>query len=258
MAEREGHVPMMAAMRSGDFPDPMTAFHWQDARDAIVPLLARRPPGPAGALVTVRLDPGIDVGFGVDLGPMFVHVTAQLLRGWPIDEAALTRQAIGNLRQRAGSIPPDAAVRTRLGLVPLAALQTTDGWASSLLLAPDLLPHWFGPAPRIFIAPARNLLIGLPGDTDARLVRSVLREIGHELPDALDVPPLAWDGARLRRAAERTVEIAADEPPAGGGLRAREHVRPRPHRPAPARRWAPPRQGAGTTWYTPPPDRSVT
>ena len=243
-----------------DVPHSGSAFRWQDARDRVLPLLARYPHAAPGGPVMIRLDPGLRVGFGVDLGPMFVHVTTQLLRAWRLDHGALARQAVANLRERARAIGSDATVRMRFGLVPLAALQVPPGWASSLLLAPDQLPRWFGPGPHVFIAPARNLLIALPSETDQRLVRSLLDEIGRQLPDALDVPPLAWDGARLRRTESDTGPAAL--PDRGsvqiGGPSHTGRLRSRPDRGTAPRRWGPPRHGARTTWYTPPPDRSVT
>lgn len=170
---------------------------WAEARSAILPLLPRRRPPPLREdLVTVHLEPGVQVGFGVDLGPMFLRVTESMLRRWDVDPGRLARQAIGNLRHRAERLDAGAAVRTRFGLTPLWVLQAPDGSASSLILAPDLLPRWFGEGPRVFIAPARNLLVGLPSATDRRLVCWLRDAIAGELPDALDVPALWCQGAR--------------------------------------------------------------
>lgn len=229
--------------------DPVFGSTWSDTRNDIVPLLAREsmPGGP----LTVSLDPGLRVGFGLDLGLMFVHVTEPLLRAWRVDVETLTRQAIGNLRTRARTLGADAAIRTRLGLVSVSVLQAPDGCASSLVLAPDLLPRWFGGGPWLFIAPARNLLMALPPRTDQRLAHSVRDEIAAQVPGALDVPPLYWDGARLRR---QDSTPAPGQPPSAG----RRIGIPRGATgTVPPRRWGAPLHGAPTTWYTPPPERSV-
>jgi hypothetical protein len=229
--------------------DPVFGSTWDDVRDEIVPLLARdsMPGGP----LTVSLDPGLRVGFGLDLGLMFVHVTEPLLRAWRLDVETLTRQAIGNLRIRARTLGADAVIRTRLGLVSVSVLQAPDGCASSLLLAPDLLNGWFGGGPWLFIAPARNLLMALPPRTDERLAYSVRDEIAAQVPGPLEVPPLYWDGARLRRqdANPQLVKASSADPAMGSPHRTVRTV--------PPRRWGAPLHGAPTTWYTPPPERSV-
>jgi hypothetical protein len=218
---------------------------WTAARDTVVPLLARRS-GPAalGRAVAVSLDPGIRVGFGVDLGPMFLHVTDDVLRGWGIAVDELTRRAIGNLRSRSRHLRRNAATNGRIGMTRLAALQSPEGWASSLLLAPDLLPRWFGDGPRVYIAPSRNMIVALPSTTDARLAVWLRDEIAAQLPDALDVAPLRWDDGTLTRMAGReTPRFASPRIP----------CRPQGDR---APRW---RRGQGAaTWYTTPPNRSVT
>jgi len=220
---------------------------WVHARDSVVPLLARRrAQAPIGEPVSVHLDPGVSVSFAVDLGPLFLHVTGPLLRAWQVDVAQVARQAIANLRARAQSLAPDSAVRARVGLTSLSVLQAPDGWASSLVLTPDLLPRWFGAGPRILIAPARNLLAALPPQTDGRLVRWLREELAAQMSDALDVPALAWDGARLHCDEPATRPGRAS---VGRAVAARGRF--------PPRRWRPPLQGARTTWYTLPPERSV-
>jgi hypothetical protein len=231
--------------RSGD---PIFGSQWADARDDVVPLLAREsvPGGP----LTVSLDPGLRVGFGLDLGLMFVHVTEPLLRAWRVDVETLTRQAVGNLRMRGLTLSAGAATRTRLGLVSVSVLQTADGCASSLVLAPDLLPRWFGGGPLVLIAPARNLLMALPPRTDQRLAHSVRDEVAAQVPGSLDVPPLYWDGTRLRRQDMPRVVRASSAGQMTGTTGGKVRT-------VPPRRWRASLHGEPTTWYTPPPERSV-
>lgn len=216
---------------------------WAEAREAVLPLLDRgRPALPQVRPVSAVLEPGLHVGFGVDLGPMFLHVTEPMLDGWTISLGELTRRAIANLRRHAEELPANARVQARVGVTPLTALQAPGGWASSLLLAPDLLSRWFGHGRRLFLAPSRNLLIAVPGVTDLRVAIWLRDEIAAQLPDALDVPPLLASDDRLR-----LVDVPA---PSLGRRRA--------SRSGPVPRWRARPQGAATTWYTPPPDRSVT
>jgi hypothetical protein len=254
----EDHPSKMPGMGLGDLRsdrgsdrsrDPIFGSRWAEARDDVVPLLARQsmPGGP----LTVSLDPGLRVGFGLDLGLMFVHVTEPLLRAWRVDIETLTRQAIGNLRMRSRTLAAGAAARTRFGLVSVSVLQTPDGYASSLVLAPDLLPRLFGDGPWLFIAPARNLLMALPPRTDPRLAHSVHEEIAAQVPGALDVPPLYWDGTGLRRQDAPAVVRASSSAGRTIGTPGKTV------RTVPPRRWGAPPHGAPTTWYTPPPERSV-
>ena len=227
---------------------PSTPPGWAEARGTVVPLIARRrSAAPVGEPIAVYLDPGVRVGFAVDLGPLFLHVTASLLRAWRVEVAQVARHAVANLRARAQGLAPNAAVFARVGLMPLSVLQAPDGWASSLVLVPDLLPRWFGAAPRILVAPARNLLVAAPPETDRRLAAWLHDQLAAQLGDALDVPPLMWDGARLRcdERPQSPLGPSLDRPVAGT-------VR------FPPRRWRPVVQGPRTTWYSPPPDRSVT
>lgn len=189
-------------------------------------------------MVTVRLDPGLEVGFGVDLGPMFLHVTDDVLAGWGVGAGELTRRAIANLRRLADGLPAGAAVDTRVGVTRLLVLQAPGGWASSLLLAPDLFPRWFGDGDHACIAPTRNILATLPPGTDERLARWLRDEIGARLPDALDVPVMRWSQGRLSAVPAHTPAIAE---------RGRTPWRARR---SPA--WRAGAQGARTTWYSAP------
>lgn len=224
---------------------------WAEASPAVVPLLERRRPLVAlERPVSVYLEPGLRVGFGVDVGPAFLHLTGENVERWQVGIGRIARQAIANLRERAHRIEPGAAIRTRFGVVPLSVLQASDGCASSLLLAPDLLPRWFGDGPKVFIAPGRNLLVALPPAADRRLVRFLHDQLAEATPDSLSVPAFAWSGGRLRRADLRDEDAAGSR--AWRSRAAEERAAERP-----PQRWQSPAQGARTTWYTPPPARSV-
>lgn len=238
---------------------------WSHVRDAVVPLLARRSSPPLlEEPVVVHLEPGLPVGFGVDLGPAFVHVTALLLRQWRVSEDEVARRALANLRVQARRLDAGIATRGRVGVTLLTALQVPAGWGSSLLLAPDLLPRWIGRGSSVLVAPARNLLVALPPQTDHRRVRWLRDVIAAQLPHPLDVPALAFDGARLM-AIERAVghtphaqpPPGAQPPPDAGHPASAGSARSgRCGRPL-VRPWRARAQGAPTTWYNPPPDRSV-
>jgi hypothetical protein len=221
---------------------PLGDQSWARARDAILPLLARRhSPRYLERPVGVVLDPGLRVGFGVDLGPAFLHVTPRLLVAWGITEGELARCAVANLRARARRLDGNVAARSRVGMTPLTVVRVPGGWASSLLLAPDLLGRWLGPAPCIIVAPARDLLVAVPARTGPHRVRRLQDLLAGQRPHPLDVPALAFDGARLT-VLDRTPRVA---PPSPTTAR-------RPPHP-----WRSGDQVAATMRYTTPSNRSV-
>ena len=146
------------------------------------------------------------VGFGIDLGPASVRVSRALLETWQIGVDELTAAALANLRQRAFApwLPP--LVREPIAGHATIAFQSEDGWASTLLLAPDALEHVMGVEPRLFIAPMRDLLLGLPPDVDPELACWLTEEF-----EALDPNALALEGFLWR---DRTIECRPIRPTA--------------------------------------------
>lgn len=141
---------------------------WKKARDVVLPMMPRiRPfPGPQLELVRQMLPPGILVSFGIDIGPAVVFVGQPLLGMWGIDPPTMARAAVANVRRLAELCLDDLVLHDRIADVPVAVLQTRIGIASPLLLVPDCLERFFGPGPRLLLAPMRDILIALPIDVD--------------------------------------------------------------------------------------------
>jgi hypothetical protein len=169
---------------------------WSILAEHVVPLFARRRPLPDGvpAPIQVVLPPGLSVGFGVDIGPAFLSVTDSLLERWGIDRAGLVAQALANTERRAQLLEPaDVRHGELLDGIPIAGLMARIMPASALLLAPHQLERLFGPEERLFVAPMRDLLIGLPGDIDPALAALIRDAMAEEDPNAI-----ALEGVRLR------------------------------------------------------------
>ena len=185
---------VLAAMRDFRLDAP-----WPDLAPDLLPMFERRRPMPPGIPppLTVVLPPGVTVGFGIDLGPASVRVSRPLLQDWGIDAEELTARALANLRHRAfaPSLPP--LVRGPLAGQPTVAFQSEDGWASTLLLAPDALERVMGAEPRLFIAPMRDLLIGLPHDVEPELACWLTEEFEALDPNALALEGFLWRDRRL-------------------------------------------------------------
>ena len=81
---------------------------WPDVASSIMPLLKRvRHPFPAQAApIHLRVPPGVWTGFGIDVGPMWAHVSRDLLGRWGVDDATLLGTALENLRRRVIDEPP--------------------------------------------------------------------------------------------------------------------------------------------------------
>lgn len=141
---------------------------WSGIAPSILPLLPRRDPSPirAGAPLQALLGPGIPVGFGIDFGPAFATVTRDLVGRWGVDDGDVVAAALANVRALAAELPPGVvkAVPLDEGFVA-HVLQSGAGWASSLLVIPDLLPRFFGPGPHIIGAPCRDVLVAFAAET---------------------------------------------------------------------------------------------
>jgi hypothetical protein len=223
-AQRDGEVRFYPGPIAGPgvvVPSPaaileaLTAFRgdapWSELAPDLLPMFERRRPMPPETppSLTVVLPPGVTVGFGIDLGPAAVRVSRPLLDGWGISVDELTMTALANLRRRAfaTSLPP--LVRQPIAGHPTIAFQSEDGWASVLLLAPDALERVMGVEPRLFIAPMRDLLVGLPPDVDRDLACWLTEEFEALDPNALALEGFLWRDARLETVPIRAAAVSA-------------------------------------------------
>ncbi|MEA2653993.1 MAG: hypothetical protein QOI37_1220 [Chloroflexota bacterium] len=176
------------------------SIDWDEVADDILPVFERARPfayeiePPAQALVP----PGVTVGFGIDLGLAFARVAASQLEDWPVDLEALTRRALRNLRQRARDATDYDLVGEPIGGVPTTVFQSRDGWASTAILVPNAIERLFGPRPRLFIAPSRDLLIGLPVDVDVAFATWLAEEFEAHDPNALRLEGFEWRDRTVR------------------------------------------------------------
>jgi len=161
---------------------------WDQLAPSILPLLSRRVPSPirAGAPVQAMLGPGIVVGFGIDFGPAFATVTRDLVGRWGVADSDVVAQALANVRGLAAELPPRAVKRVDLdeGVV-VRILQSGAGWASGLLIVPDLLPRFFGPGPHLVGAPCRDVVMAFAEDTSRELVFDLVESLAWADPVGL-------------------------------------------------------------------------
>ena len=153
-----------------------------------------------------RRDGGVRIDLGA--GGRARH-DVQLVEGWGVDVADVTADALVNLRRRAfaPALPP--LVREPIAGHSTIAFQSDDGWASTLLLAPDALERVMGPEPRLFVAPMRDLLIGLPPDVDPELACWLTEEFEALDPNALALEGFLWRDRRVMTVPIRTAVLTA-------------------------------------------------
>lgn len=182
---------------------------WSAVADRVVPLFQRLRPYPPGYPEPVRrmLPSGVSVTYGVDAGPAFIHVTEELLERWHTSMDEVADLAVANLRRRAAALPTRAVINDMVEDVPLGALQSGSGCASTFVLAPDVLPRLFGRDRALLIAPTRDLLIALPPDTDRGFAAWLHLEFAAQDPNCL--APIGFLLADGRVTAEALDEPAA-------------------------------------------------
>jgi hypothetical protein len=187
-----------AALERAPLPDD-----WPAMAPGVIPVFERRRPFPVdvGRPVRALLPPGLTVTVAYDYGPALMRVTDRILALWPIDERGLMDRAMANLRQRirAALAGPDPVRPTTEWFddIPVRALVSGEGWASTLLLVPELLGRVIGPTPALLTAPMRDLLLAFPPEVD--LERATWLTEGFESvdPNCLCLEAFAWDGTRL-------------------------------------------------------------
>jgi hypothetical protein len=182
---------------------------WSAVADRVVPLFQRIRPYPPGYPEPVRrmLPSGVSVTYGVDSGPAFIHVTPELLDRWGTTIDMVADLALANLRRRAAGLSARAVVNDSIEEVPVGALQSGSGCASTFVLLPEELPRLFGRNRALFIAPMRDLLIALPPDTEPGVAAWIHLEFASQDPNCL--APIGF-----RLADGRVTAEALDEPAA--------------------------------------------
>jgi hypothetical protein len=170
---------------------------WPDVAPLIMPLLKRvRHPFPAQAApLHLRVPPGVWTGFGVDVGPMWAHVSRELQARWGVDDATLLGTALENLRRRAVEDPPIVETTSWRGTETIAV--QAQGWGSALILAPDRLGPYLGDEPRTLLTPVRNTLLCLPDEVELEMVVSLWQVFAEGSNDELDIDPLRWTGSTV-------------------------------------------------------------
>lgn len=188
---------------------------WDQAKERILPLLPRRIPAqmPAGTVAAcVELPPGIEVSFGIDIGPGWAVLPREQLRAWSVDDGALVAAALGNLRSRLAAISARDLLSMELGGVTLRTLQTGLDCASGLLLLPDEIGRILGSGPQILIAPMRDILISLPIDVDPLLAIDLNDGMAENDPRGLALDPFVFEAGDLLPASVVPIVRSPEEP----------------------------------------------
>lgn len=192
---------------------------WDHICRSVVPLLPRRAPSPirAGAPLQSLLGPGILVSFGIDFGPAFANVTRDLAGRCGVSDGDIVAAALGNVRALATELPPKVVTTVDLDDgETVRVLRSGAGWASSLLLMPDLLPRFFGPGPHLIGAPCRDIILAFAAGTSLDLVFDVVGSLAWA--DPVGLVPSCYrhlDGALEPVAAPPGLAVLPElEPPA--------------------------------------------
>jgi hypothetical protein len=192
------------AVRSASVEEVMAAFarlpdgSWESMRELIRPIFHRRRPSPFPMEFVSRVvPPGVSIGFAADVGPSFAHVHRGMLEDWGLDLDVLGEVAFDNLRRCIRGRTGGNTVREPVGDVPTIAFQSGDGWASTLLLVPDLIDEVLGPGDRLFVAPMRDLLIDLPPGVDLEFASWLTSEFEALDPNALCLEGFLYQGRKL-------------------------------------------------------------
>ena len=178
------------------------ADDWEALRRIVLPVFPRVRAHPADipAPVTTILPPGVLVGFGADIGPAYLTISEPQLELLGVGKVDLVAQALANLETRAAALDGASITHGAIADVPVAVLQSGAAIGSTLVLAPNQLSRLFGPAPMLFVAPMRDLLIGFPSDVDIDLAAWVFEEIASQDPNCLAPVAYSFDGERLTTA----------------------------------------------------------
>jgi hypothetical protein len=185
---------VLSALRGFDIAGP-----WETIAPSVVPVLPRRRPMPGVSQPEIqwRWPVGLVTSFGVDLGPALLFVTEGLATTWGVTPDEIAERALRNVTERLPRALERGVLHDATGGLPLTAFQSGDGFASALVLAPELVARVFGPDPALILAPMRDLLVALPIDADPGLAAWMLDDFASLDPNGLDMPLLVFDGGTI-------------------------------------------------------------
>ena len=169
---------------------------WEWASAHVIPVMRRIRPYPPGfpePLYTV-VDPGVAVGFAIDIGPAFMNVGADLVRSWGIKLADVHARSLGNVIERAHAVDGGSIVEGSIDTTPTRWLQSGQSIGSVLVLTPDEVARIFGSQAAFFITPMRDLIIGLPAAVDRELAAWLWLEVASLDPNCLGPIGYRFDG----------------------------------------------------------------
>jgi hypothetical protein len=169
---------------------------WEWAGEHVIPVMRRIRPYPPGfpEPMTTIVEPGVAVGFAIDVGPAFMSIGPDLIRSWGLQLGDVHARCLANVIERAQGIDGAAIFEGGVGATPTRWLQTGRSIGSVLVLAPDELRRIFGPGPALFITPMRDLIIGLPVDVDRELAAWLWLEVASQDPNCLSPTGYRFDG----------------------------------------------------------------
>lgn len=203
-AQASPHEPQL--VRTASVDEVLTAMEaldmeapWECVAPTIRHMLPRLRPLPPmeGRLPVRTFQAGLSAGLGRNIGPANMFVTDSLLDHWGVTEENAFRQAEANLRRLCDGRKHFPMITLSPGGVPVSVFQSREGWASALLLFPDLLERVMSERPAIILAPMRDALVQLPLDVSPLLTEWILEEFASEDMNALAIPPLSWVDGRL-------------------------------------------------------------
>jgi hypothetical protein len=156
---------------------------------------------------------GVAVAFGIEVGPMFVPVTASLAERWESSVEQIEAAAFEHLRAVVATISPKAVQHAVHRGHLLRALPEPAGWASSVILAgADEVARIFGPHDQYFTAPSRNALVSFGIGTPPEIISEVTLALEEADLHPLQLDPFALRDGRLSWAGLTDDESAFADP----------------------------------------------
>jgi hypothetical protein len=176
--------------------DQAPDLDWATVADNVIPVMPRIRPLPTGFPQPLRVvvEPGVAVGYAIDIGPAFMGIDSGLIRSWDIPLADVQARALANTISRAGRIDLSAVHDGSMDGTPTRWLQTGQSIGSVLILVPDELRRIFGAGPAFFITPMRDLIIRLPADVDRQLAAWLWLEVASMDPNCVGPIGYRFDG----------------------------------------------------------------